>query len=88
MADFDVLLHDDPGDGFCQRGRGQRAVVRPVVLGVSGQQAAGVEAGKLDYAVLQGAATHSMKQTWSKNCLHQQTNLQNVKLTTDLIKIT
>jgi len=52
VADFDVLLHDDPGDGLGQRGRGQRAVVGPVVIGVGGQQAGGVEPGELHDAVL------------------------------------
>lgn len=59
VADFDGLLHDDPGDGLCQRGRGQRAVVRPVVVGVGGQQAARVETVKLDYAVLQGGGRNA-----------------------------
>lgn len=36
VADFYVLLHDNPGDGLCQRGRCQRAVVRPVVVSVGG----------------------------------------------------
>lgn len=54
MADFNVLLHDDPGDGLRQRGRGQGAVVRPVVVGVCGQQTGGVETVKLHHAVLQG----------------------------------
>lgn len=36
MADFDVLLHNNPGDRLSQGGRCQRAVVRPVVVGVGG----------------------------------------------------
>lgn len=36
MADFDVLFHNDPGDRLCQGRCGQRAVVRPVVIGVGG----------------------------------------------------
>lgn len=36
VADFYVLLHNDPGDGLRQRGGCQRAVVRPVVISVGG----------------------------------------------------
>lgn len=34
MADFDVLLHNDPADRLGQRGGRQGAVVGPVVFGV------------------------------------------------------
>lgn len=53
MADFYVLFHNHPGNRLCQRRRGQRAVVRPVVICVGGQQAARVEPVKLYYTVLQ-----------------------------------
>lgn len=52
MADFYVLLHDDPGDRLRQRGRCERAVVRPVVVGVGGQQTGGVKPRKLYHAAL------------------------------------
>lgn len=52
MADFNMLLHNDPGDGLCERGRGQRAVVRPVVIDVGGKQTSWIKAGELHHAVL------------------------------------
>lgn len=36
MADFYVLLHNNPGDRLCQRGCCQRAVVRPIVISLGG----------------------------------------------------
>lgn len=57
VADFDVLLHDDPGDRLGQRGGGQRAVVRPVVLRVGRKEAGGVEPGKLHHAALHTGRT-------------------------------
>lgn len=36
MADFYVLLHNDPGDGLRQWGCCQGAVVRPVVISIGG----------------------------------------------------
>lgn len=53
MADFYVLLHDDPGDRFSQRRRGQRAVVCPVVIDVGRQQTTWIEPPELYNAVLQ-----------------------------------
>lgn len=52
MADFYMLLHHDPRDRLGQRGRCQGAVVRPVVIGVGGQQAGGVKLGELHHAAL------------------------------------
>lgn len=52
MADFDVLLHNDPGDRLGQRGGGQGAVVRPVVLSLGREETGGVEPGKLHHAAL------------------------------------
>lgn len=57
MADFDVLFHYDPGDRLGQRGGGQRAVVRPVVLRVGRKEAGGVEPGKLHHAALHTGRT-------------------------------
>lgn len=44
-ADTDWLLADDPGDALQQRGRGQRAQVRPVVQG-AWEQGSRVETAK------------------------------------------
>lgn len=44
-ADADRLFADDPGDALQQRGRGQRALVRPVVQRAR-EQGSRVEAGK------------------------------------------
>lgn len=44
-ADADRLLADDPGDALQQRGRGQRAQVRPVVQRAR-EQGGGVEPGE------------------------------------------
>lgn len=41
-ADADWLFADNPGDALQQRGRGQGAVVRPVVQ-ATGEQGGGVE---------------------------------------------
>lgn len=52
VADFYMLLHHDPCDRLGQGGRGQGAVVRPVVVGVGRQQAGGVKLGELNHAAL------------------------------------
>lgn len=44
-AEPDWLFADDPGDALQQRGRGQRAQVRPVVQRAR-EQGSGVETGK------------------------------------------
>lgn len=36
VADFYVLLHHDPCDRLSQGGRGEGAVVRPVIISVGG----------------------------------------------------
>lgn len=44
-ADADWLFADDPGDALQQRGRGQRALIRPVVQRAR-EQGSGVETRK------------------------------------------
>lgn len=52
VADFYMLLHHDPCDRLSQGGRGQGAVVRPVIIRVGGKQAGGVKLGELNHAAL------------------------------------
>lgn len=52
-----MLLHNDPGDRLGQRGGGQRAVVRPVVLSVGREETGGVEPGELHHAALHTGQT-------------------------------
>lgn len=54
VADFYMLLHHDPCDRLGQRGRGEGAVVRPVIISVGGQQAGGVKLGELHHTALRG----------------------------------
>ncbi len=49
-ADTDWLFADNPGDTLQQRGRGQRAIVRPVVKATR-EQCSGVEVGDDIYAI-------------------------------------
>lgn len=63
MADFYVLLHDDPGDRLCQRGCCQRPMVRPVVISVTRQQTGRVEPGELYHTALQTTTERHMHQT-------------------------
>lgn len=60
-ADADWLFADDPGDALQQRGRGQRALVRPVVQRAR-EQGGRVETGKGGlFALMTSKETQEMR---------------------------